>query len=237
MLFGKLETCVINAGHTSGYFNPRNGVRQGCCASPLLFVIAAEILALLIRSDDNIQGIQVRDLECKVTQFADDTTCFVASTESLERVLATIDKFAKFSGLQLNPDKSAIIPLGRDNEVPSSFHGIPVVSTTKILGIWFSISTVFQPQNPTPFLSSQFFSIPIFTVFQPQNLTPFLCSQHLFFSLYQIQPTQNHQGQGGNVFSPQGEQVSSSIPLSTLFFLLGTIYVMGHSKGNGEGTL
>lgn len=49
MLFTDPETCVYNAGYTSPYFSPHNGVRQGCCVSPLLFVIAVEIMAIMVR--------------------------------------------------------------------------------------------------------------------------------------------------------------------------------------------
>lgn len=107
-------------------------------ASPLLFVITVELLALLIRSDHDIKGLKVGDLECRVSQFADDTTCFAASTTSHQRILDIIDRFSKFSGLKLNLEKSAILSVGQLSNDLQSFVGIPVGQTVKILGIWYS---------------------------------------------------------------------------------------------------
>lgn len=76
----------------------------------------------MIRNDNGIRGIRVHKLECKVSQFADDMTCFVS----------------KFSGLRLNWEKSAIIPVGQVETISASVEGIPVVPLTKILGVWFS---------------------------------------------------------------------------------------------------
>lgn len=96
MLFNRVETCVLNAGFSSSYFHPANGVRQGCCASPLLFVIAVELLAVMIRNNQSIQGIVVCNTEFKISQFADDTTCFVANRNSLTAVLNSIELFLHF---------------------------------------------------------------------------------------------------------------------------------------------
>lgn len=138
MLFCNIETCISNAGFTSEYFSPTNGVRQGCCASPLLFVISIEMLALMIRNDNRVRGVFVRDLECRISQFADDTTCFASSEDSLRRILDIIQKFSKFSGLKINPDKSAIMSVGRPTGLPDSVRGISFKERAKILGVWFA---------------------------------------------------------------------------------------------------
>ena len=44
---------------------------------PLLFLCAIEVLAILIRGNDQIKGLKVGDQEKKVSLLADDTTCFV----------------------------------------------------------------------------------------------------------------------------------------------------------------
>ena len=45
---------VKNAGIYSEYFYPERGVRQGCPISPMLFIMAVEMLAISIRQDNNI---------------------------------------------------------------------------------------------------------------------------------------------------------------------------------------
>lgn len=137
-IFRGIETCVSNAGYTSEYFAPSNGVRQGCCVSPLLFIITAELLGIMIRKNNLIEGVSVRNIEYKISQFADDTTCFVKNTTSLHAVKDTLALFATFSGLHLNLDKCAILPLGPQTHPPSDIGNIKVVSKAKILGILFS---------------------------------------------------------------------------------------------------
>ena len=53
------------------------GIFQGCPISPLLFLCAIEVLAILIRSNAQSKGLKVGDQEKKVSLLADDTTCFV----------------------------------------------------------------------------------------------------------------------------------------------------------------
>ena len=49
-------------------------VRQGCLLSLLLYNTAAEVLANLINADKTIKGIQIRDHDIKIVNFADNTT-------------------------------------------------------------------------------------------------------------------------------------------------------------------
>ena len=82
-------------------------MRQGCPLSSLLFILVVEILATKIRSKTEIQGIQIGDREHKILQFADDTTCFLRTEDSIAVLLCTIQVFSKYSGLRLNIDKHA----------------------------------------------------------------------------------------------------------------------------------
>ena len=44
------QSAVKNGGWLSNWFTTSKGVRQGCCVSPLLFVLVVELLANKIRN-------------------------------------------------------------------------------------------------------------------------------------------------------------------------------------------
>ena len=53
---------TVNIIHNSGKlkaFPLRSGIRQGCPVSPLLFNIVLEVLAIAIREEKEIEGIQM----------------------------------------------------------------------------------------------------------------------------------------------------------------------------------
>ena len=74
----------MNCGYMTKYFPVSRGVRQGCPLSPLLFVLAVEVLAHKIRQDKLCRGIKLpHNQEAKLSQFADDTTFIVRDLDSL----------------------------------------------------------------------------------------------------------------------------------------------------------
>ena len=87
-LYTNISTCIYNNGWKSETFYPTRSIRKGCPLSSLLFIVVVEILAIKIRSAENITGIEVNLGEIKqlkITQLADDTTLFVnQSTERSE---------------------------------------------------------------------------------------------------------------------------------------------------------
>ena len=42
--------------------------------SPYLFILCAEILGAAVRRDSLIRGIKISDNDCKLSEYADDTT-------------------------------------------------------------------------------------------------------------------------------------------------------------------
>ena len=106
-LYSHTESCILNNGWASNFFEIQRGVRQGCPLSPYLFILSAEVLATAIRKNTNIKGISINDVEIKLSQYADDTTLILdGSEESLRSSLATLDDFSKVSGLRLNDKKT-----------------------------------------------------------------------------------------------------------------------------------
>ena len=137
------ESCIHNGGWLSGCFPTERGIRQGCPLSPLLFVIAVEILAIKIRHCKDIEGIEIQNNEAtavsKLKQFADDTTLTLKNENDIHLTIQIIDDFTCFSGLKLNKAKCKGIWLGSRKDEHGNTHGIPMIKgTLKILGIYFS---------------------------------------------------------------------------------------------------
>ena len=109
-LYSGSNSCVTNNGHMSDYFKLGRGVRQGCPLSPYLFIIAAEILAMSIRQNENIKGIIIGEKEIKIKQFADDSQMMsVYDKDSINATIKNVLDFGSVSGSTINYDKSADI--------------------------------------------------------------------------------------------------------------------------------
>ena len=71
-----------------------------------------ETLAIAIRNNNDIKGVQIGQKMFKITQLADDTTLFLNDINSLKTVLKVLENFRKTSGLNLNKSKTEILQLG-----------------------------------------------------------------------------------------------------------------------------
>ena len=70
------ESCVMNGGTTTQYFQLNRGAHQGDPISPYLFIICMEVLFLLIKQNPNINGIDIFEHNYLYSAYADDTTFF-----------------------------------------------------------------------------------------------------------------------------------------------------------------
>ena len=99
------ESIIKNGGWLSEPITLERGIRQGCCVSPLLFVIVAELLSNKIRQNPNIKGIQI-DRNIPDVQYAEDLTLTLRRKQDLKEALSWIKSFEIYSGLTLNETKS-----------------------------------------------------------------------------------------------------------------------------------
>ena len=133
------SSCVVNNGYASVFFKLQRGVRQGCPLSGSLFVLCAEILANAIRSNANIQGINIYGKEFKISQYADDTTVFVSDLRSAQNLFHLLHAFQKCSGLEVNRSKTEGLWLGANKNNPEDPLDIPWPKDPVFaLGIHFS---------------------------------------------------------------------------------------------------
>jgi hypothetical protein len=69
-------------------------------------------MAIEIRNNEDIKGIEIDDKEIRISQLADDTVCFCRDDTSLENTLKVFDSFKKVSGLTINMEKTKVVYIG-----------------------------------------------------------------------------------------------------------------------------
>ena len=101
MFYKDISGCVII---TMALPLNTSSVCQGCRLPGILFVIAhaMELVAQRIRLS--------KDIKVKLTQYAHDTTAFLADVQSISNDLLSL--FLKCSGLKINQAKSEMLWLG-----------------------------------------------------------------------------------------------------------------------------
>ena len=139
-IFSNRQSCVKNGGHISKMFQVQSGVKQGCSLAPLLFILAAEILAQNIIQDEQIKGVKYprSDAQLKIYQFADDTSFLCQSAIDIKEILSRLKQFSLFSGLSINIDKCVIMPMGNNqNYHADDIEKIKITHQVKVVGIHF----------------------------------------------------------------------------------------------------
>lgn len=92
-------------------------MRQGDPLSCLLFDLAIEPLACLIRSNPNIRGL---DIPCLIEKlviklFADNTNLYLSKYDRLDVIQRILDMWYEASGAKFNIEKTEVIPIGSPN--------------------------------------------------------------------------------------------------------------------------
>ena len=139
-IYDKPAANIILNGEKVKAFPPkiRNKTRVSSL-SPLLFNIVLEVLAIAIREEKEIKGIQIGK-EVKLSLFADDMILYIENPkDSIRKLLELISEFNKVAGYKINTQKS----LGflytnnekSDREVKESIQFTTATKRIKYLGM------------------------------------------------------------------------------------------------------
>ena len=85
-IYDKPTANIILNGEKLKAFPLKSRTRQGCPLSPLLFNIVLEVLAIAIREEKGIKGIQIGK-EVKLSLFADDMILYIENPKETTRKL------------------------------------------------------------------------------------------------------------------------------------------------------
>ena len=142
-MYCNIQSCVSNNGYQAPYFRLYRGIRQGCPLSALLFLLAAEVVATVLRNTDSIKGISVNDISIKLCQLADDMTLFLSNDSSVCHALQIFEEFYRYAGLKLNKSKTEATIIYDDGSLHSDDNlGITWINKPfKTLGIWFALES------------------------------------------------------------------------------------------------
>ena len=104
-IYDKPTANILN-GEKLKAFPLRSGTRQGYPLSSLLFNIVLEVLAIAIREEKEIKGIQIRK-EVKLSLFEDDMILYIENPEdNMRKLLELTSEFSKVTGYKTNTQKS-----------------------------------------------------------------------------------------------------------------------------------
>jgi exonuclease III len=152
-LYERAETQVMINGYLSSGFKVVRGVRQGDPMSCLLFDLAIEPLAAMLRQSA-LKGYQIPGSGEKLITnlFADDTTTFLSEGDKFEDLQVVLDTWCQASTAKFNIAKTEIIPIGssefrqkvvetrKANEshekIPENMNIVKDGEAIRVLGAW-----------------------------------------------------------------------------------------------------
>ena len=134
-IYNKPTANIILNGEKLEAFPLRSGMRQRCPLSPLLFNQILEALAMAIREEKEIKGIQIGKEAVKLSLFASDMILYIENPkEATRKLLELINEFGKVAGYKINAQKSLAFLYTNDEKSESEIKKtLPFIIATKRL--------------------------------------------------------------------------------------------------------
>ena len=109
-LYAGQEATVRTGRGTTDWFQIGKGVRRGCILSPCLFNFYAEYIMRNAGLEEAQTGINIAQRNINNLRYADDTTLKAESEEELKNLLMKVKEKSEKVGLNLNIQKTKILP-------------------------------------------------------------------------------------------------------------------------------
>jgi len=112
-LYEKQKSNVRVHGETSGWFQAKQGVRQGCILSPYLFNLMAELL--MRKALDGFDGGFKIGGRCITNlRYADDIVLIASTEEKLQDLVNRLHEAATELGMKINGKKTKVMKVCND---------------------------------------------------------------------------------------------------------------------------
>ena len=113
MLYDDFNVKVQNNGFLSEDISIQRSVHQGGCCSSHIFLCCAELMAIELRKNRDIKGINIAEIIYLLNQFADDTdVTSLHDQKSLDAITSELELFRLQSGFTISYDKTKILRMG-----------------------------------------------------------------------------------------------------------------------------
>ena len=122
-LYWNQQAAVRHNGEVSESVNIKQGIRQGCVASPHLFALYTE---MIMRNIEGKGGFRVGGTVINNLRYADDTVIIAETEEELQQLIDIVVRESENKGLYLNGSKSFTMVFSKSTVIPTcniTIHG------------------------------------------------------------------------------------------------------------------